>query len=334
MPVGIITEARALRADELPREIIRRHDEMNRLADALRPAVDGDSPQTTFFEGPSGAGKTTVARRGVEKLKAKVLDIDVAYVECWDRTTTGALRRVVDQIIAKPIHDNAGRETLMGHLRDHDRQVIVILDEADQLADFGIIHDLYDCRQTTLLGIVNRLEPWYSRLDERIQSRASAAIEVHFDAYTDDELAAILQDRVDWGLAPNAVASDTVEYIARQADGDARKAVSILRHAARDAERDGRDQITDAVVDEVLGAAETDVKEISLAKLSTNHRRLYEVLTDAELTPAEMYAAYKERDPQSRGERHVRDLRKKLEDYELVERLGHKKNRRYTAVEP
>jgi len=42
VPVGsIITEARALRTDELPRAIIRRHDEMNALASALDPAVDG-----------------------------------------------------------------------------------------------------------------------------------------------------------------------------------------------------------------------------------------------------------------------------------------------------
>lgn len=336
MPISsLIIEARALRADTLPREIIRRHDEMNQLATALQPAVDGDQPEMTLFYGPSGAGKTAVARRGVEKLKSEALDIDACYVESWDRRSAAVLRRVVDQVSRAPVQDNAGRDVLMERLRDHDRHVIVILDEVDQLAEFGVIHDLYNCRTTTVLGIANRLEPLYRRLDERVESRVRAAVEVHFDTYTDAELVAILQDRAEWGLAQNAVRHDSLEYIARQADGDARQAISILRHAAKHAESHGQSDISRSVVDSVLETAEQDVRETSLAKLSTDHRKLYEAVRgEGEIEVEEMYALYRDRTTGSCSDRHIRDLRKRLLDYNLLEKLGGKQNRRYRALEP
>jgi cell division control protein 6 len=335
MPVGIITEARALRPDTLPREIIRRHDEMRQLATALEPIVEGDKPETTMCYGPSGAGKTAVARRGVEKLKREVLEVDSAYVEAWDRRSAAVLRRVVDSVSRKPIQDNAGRDVLMERIRNHDRHIIVILDELDQLAEFGVVHDLYQCRNTTLVGIVNRLEPLYHRLDGRIESRVRAAVEVHFDAYTDDELTAILEDRGDWALAPNAVSSQTLRAIGRRADGDARRGLSMLRNAAKVADSEGHAEITIDLVDSIRDDAERDVREISLAKLGTDERRLYEALRGAgEVAVNDVYRRYREVSDSDPSDRYIRSLRKRLVDYNLLEALGGKHDRRYQALEP
>jgi Cdc6-like AAA superfamily ATPase len=335
MPSSLITEARALRADELPREIIRRHDHLVQLATALEPVVEGDTPETTFFHGPSGAGKTAVARRGVEKLKAEALAVDSAYVECWDRTSAAVLRRALDSVSHKPVHDSTGRDELLQRLRDRDRHTIVILDEVDQLAEYGVLHDLYQCPTATMLGIANRLPPLYASVDERVGSRISSAVEVRFKPYTDAELIAILEDRADWGLTPNAIRRETLEYIAREADGDARRAISILRHAAKTAASRGRHDIAESIVDSVLGDAERDVRETSLAKLSTDHRRLYEALRGAgEVGVEELYRRYRERGDEDCSDRHIRNLRQKLLDYGLVKRLGSKNDRRYRALEP
>jgi cell division control protein 6 len=335
MPVGIITEARALRPDTLPREIIRRHDEMQQLATALEPIVAGDMPETTLCYGPSGAGKTAVARRGVEKLKHEVLEVDSAYIESWDRRSAAVLRRVVDQVSRQPVQDNAGRDTLMEEIRDHERHIIVILDEMDQLAEYGVVHDLYQCRNTTLVGIVNRLEPLYHRLDGRIESRVRAAVEVHFDTYTDAELTDILEDRADWALAPNAVSKRTLREIARRADGDARRGVSMLRNAAKRASSEGYAEITIDLVDAVRDDAERDVREISLAKLGTDERRLYEALRgEGEVPVNDVYAVYREASDSDPSDRYIRTLRKRLVDYNLLEKLGGKRDRRYQALEP
>ena len=64
----MIQDARVLQDDHLPREIVHRHEEMNQIAGALEPVVDGDTPQDTLLTGPSGAGKTCIARATLNEL--------------------------------------------------------------------------------------------------------------------------------------------------------------------------------------------------------------------------------------------------------------------------
>ena len=336
VPTGsVVTEARALRTDELPRAIIRRHDEMNALASALDPAVDGLRPEPTIIHGPSGAGKTAVARRGIEKLKSEVLNISSAYVEGWARSSAAVLRRVVDNVSRAPVHGTEGRQRLRDRLRDHDDHIVVILDEVDQLAEFSVLHDLYECPTTTIVGTATRLEPLIARVDSRIQSRVRSAVHIRFSSYSDDDLTAILEDRADWGLAPAAVDRQTLRYIATEADGDARRAISILRCSAREADRRGLVTVSRACVDDTLEDAERAVRASSLQKLSTEHRRLYECLSGAgEIPVDEVYERYRERAAVDRSDRYIRGLRQKLVDYGLLEAVGPKTNRRYVALEP
>jgi len=332
---SVITEARALRTGELPRAIIRRHDEMNALASALDPAVEGLQPESTIIHGPSGAGKTAVARRGVQQLKSEVLDVASAYVEGWDRSSAAVLRRVVDTVSRAPVNGTEGRQRLLDRLRDHADHVVIVLDEIDQLAEFGVLHDLYECPTTTVVGTATRLAPLTARVDSRIQSRVRSAVHIRFSAYSDADLTAILKDRADWGLAPAATAHPELEYIAAQADGDARRAISILRYSAREADRRGLVTVSRACVDAALKDAERAVRASSLQKLSTGHRRLYECLSGAGEVPVdELYDRYRERAAVERSDRYIRGLRQKLVDYGLAEAVGPKTDRRYVALEP
>jgi Cdc6-like AAA superfamily ATPase len=198
VPAGsVITEARALRTDELPREIIRRHDQMNVLASALDPAVDGLRPEPTIIHGPSGAGKTAVARRGVQKLKSEVLNISSAYVEGWARSSASVLRRIVRSIPRAPVHDSVGRQALIDRLRGHEDDIVVILDEMDQLRECGCLHELFGTRGVIVVGTVSQFRELCVAVDQRIASRLRSARRISFDVYTDDELVAILEDRSD-----------------------------------------------------------------------------------------------------------------------------------------
>ena len=198
-----------------------------------------------------------------------------------------------------------------------------------------MLHDLYECPTITIVGTATRLEPLITRVDSRIQSRVRSAVHIRFSAYTDDDLTAILEDRADWGLAPAAIDRQTLRYIAIEADGDARRAISILRCSAREADRRGLVTISRAYVDAALEDAERAVRKSSLAKLSTEHRRLYECLSGGGGVPVdELYERYRERAAVDRSDRYIRGLRQKLVDYGLLKAVGPKTNRRYVALKP
>jgi len=82
----MIQDAWVLQDDFIPREIVHRHDEINRLATALEPVVDNDTPQNALLVGPSGAGKTCVARYSLAEIEEQLLDIQTHYVDCWQHS--------------------------------------------------------------------------------------------------------------------------------------------------------------------------------------------------------------------------------------------------------
>ena len=161
-----------------------------------------------------------------------------------------------------------------------------------------------------------------------------SAVHIRFSAYADGDLTAILEDRADWGLSPTAIDRQTLRYIATEADGDARRAISILRCSAREADRRGLVTVSRACVDAAFEDAEWAVRASSLQKLSTEHQRLYECLSGAGEVPVkELYERYRERAAVDRSDRYIRGLRQKLVDHGLAEAVGSKTNRRYVALE-
>jgi len=81
--------------------------------------------------------------------------------------------------------------------------------------------------------------------------------------------------------------------------------------------------------------AERAVRESSLEKLSTDHRRLYSVVAEAdEVAVNEMYERYRAAVSCDPSDRTIRRLRQKLVDYGLLEVEEAKQDRRYVALEP
>ena len=72
---------------------------MNEVTDALAPIEDGQRAENCFLFGPSGAGKTTVARAAVRELRREVLDVPYA---CVNRKRDYTLNVVIERISRSP----------------------------------------------------------------------------------------------------------------------------------------------------------------------------------------------------------------------------------------
>jgi len=173
----MITNARVLQSEFIPGEVKHRDAEVSHLSDTLRPVTDDDIPEPAFLYGPSGAGKTCIARYTVQQLRENVVDVETQYVNCWeDYTHFKLLYRVLEGINETlDIHRRSTpRDELIDRLRDYEgHHYIVILDEVDQLQDKDVLYDLYRTRNLTMILIANRQEDVFALLDERLHSRAS-----------------------------------------------------------------------------------------------------------------------------------------------------------------
>ena len=334
----MITDARVLRPEFIPEEVGHRDREVNHLSGAFRPLLDGDPAETAMLFGPSGAGKTCIAKFTVDRLRDAVVDADRQYVNCWqDYTRFRVLYRVLDGVDRTlDVHrQSTPTDELLERLREYDGPpYVVVLDEADQLEDESVLYDLYRTRGVSMVLVANREEEFFSDLDERLRSRLRGATRIRFDRYTLDELVAILSDRVRWGLEDGVVDDDALAVAADSAAGDARVAIGVLRNAARAAERDGRERITvDAVRDAVPGAR-TEVRQKNVEQLTPHQRAVYDVVSEAgRVRPGDLYERYAERVDDPKTRRTVRNYLSKMAHYNLVVAAGENRGRTYHVVD-
>ncbi|GAB3700510.1 Cdc6/Cdc18 family protein [Halorubrum pallidum] len=290
------------------------------------------------LHGPSGVGKTCIAQFTVERLRENVVDLNHQYVNCWEDYSRFKTLYTLLEGINKTIdihRQSTPRDQLLDRLRDYDGPpYVVILDEVDQLEDKSLLYDLYRIRGLTMILIANNEQGVFADVDDRINSRLANATRIHFRQYHHDELVAILQDRVRWGLNPDVIDKKKLESIANNAAGDARVAIGILRQAARTANAQQMNEIPDDVIRKVTPEAKSEIKQKTVDRLTTHQEVLYETITEyGEIPPNELYEEYCNRVGDPKTQRMVRNYLSKLEHYNLIEAEGNTRGRTYRTVE-
>jgi len=334
----MITNARVLQQEFIPAEVKHRDAEVSHLSDTLRPLNTGNGrPTPSFLCGPSGAGKTCIARYTVAQLRENVVDLNHQYVNCWeDYSRFKTLYRILDGIDRTiDIHrQSTPRDELLERLREYDGpHYVVILDEVDQLQDKDILYDLHRMRNLTMILIANRQEDVFSLLDERLNSRLQSCVRIRFSQYDLSELVSILADRARWGLARNSIGQSKLEMIANHAAGDARVAISILRNATQRAVRKEHDEITAEVIRKSVPEAKAEIQQQTTDKLTEHQQVVYDIIaSSAEIGGGELYERYCQEVSDPKTRRTVRNYVSKLEQYNLVVAEGNTKARVYRPV--
>jgi len=333
----MITNARVLQEDFVPADVEHRHGEIDRLSATLEPLLRGADPETPLLFGPTGVGKTCVARYTLEGLREQLLDVRTTYCNCWQyHTRFRVLLELLDEVEQTiDVHrQSTPHDALLDRLRARDEHpFVVVLDEVDQLDDSRLLYELLEIPHLHPIMVSNREADLFAALDERVSSRLRASPRIRFDRYSVDELAAILRARVDEGFDPGSVGRAALERIADAAAGDARVAIRILRSAAREAEAAGRTEIDDGIVEGAIPEGKRAVKQRAVESLTHHQRALYEVVDEAgEIAPGDLYDRYCERVEDPKSKRTVRKYLAKLDQYNLVQSVGEKRGRTYRRV--
>lgn len=334
----MITDARVFQSEFVPNVVQHRPAEVSHLSDTLRPITNGNRPEPSFLYGPSGAGKTCIARHTVEQLRENVVNLNTQYVNCWeDHTRFQTLYRTLDGVgNTYDIHRRSTpTDELLERLREYDGpQYVIILDEVDQLEEKGLLYDLHRIRNITMILIANREEAVFGEFDDRLQSRLQTCVRTRFSNYSLDQLVTILGDRVQWGLEPNSITQQQLETIADYAAGDARVAIGILRNAARNAAQEDAGRITDDHIDAVVPQTKSEIKQKTTDKLTEHQQVLYDIISEVgQIGASNLYDSYCEAVSNPKTRRTMRNYLSKLQQYNLITAAGNTRNRAYSIAE-
>jgi Cdc6-like AAA superfamily ATPase len=333
----VIRDARVLRTDFVPSEVVHRDSEVNHLSSVLDPLTRNDAAPTAVVTGPSGAGKTCLTRFVANELQEATLDVETVYVNCWrNYTRYRALYRVLESVgRTHDVHrQSTPTDELLDRIEHGEQRAVVVLDEADQLEDPGVIYDLHDLPQYAVVVVANRERDLYAPEGSRLRSRLQSSEHVRMDRYGQDQLVSILEARVENGLEHDVVDDAQLREIADAAAGDARLAIGILRSAAQRAEREDRDRITDDVLAAAIPTAETEIRQADVEHLTPDQLEVFEIVReDGPVSPGDIYDAYVDRVENAKTERTVRSYLSKMQQYDLVDASGSTRARTYEVVD-
>ncbi|ELZ96030.1 orc1/cdc6 family replication initiation protein [Haloferax mucosum ATCC BAA-1512] len=314
--------------------ILHRRDEMDALLSALRPRMNARDHVYAF--GPTGTGKSTLAKLALTLLEDDGEEFDSTVVNCWKHPTrSDVLRVIAEDLVGIPVnrHSTPTAELTSRLTDDPDRPRIVVLDEADQLADTDVLYDLHQAPALSVLYLGNDEDDLFAGMADRVRSRVSTGRRIDFDCYSTQELAEILQARADHAFRPGAVSTRQLEAIASAADGDARTAIRSLRLASEAATENGYLRISDANVEEAIPDAREELRQKSLSQLTAEQRLVYDIVRDyGPISPADLYERYEDRVEDSKTKRTVRSYLSKMRHYNLVEHHGSRNDRSYTSI--
>ncbi len=293
----IFANKELLEINHVPQEdrIVGRDEEIQQLANAVNPAIFGQSPSNVLIYGKTGTGKSLCAKhvsnRVIDTAAEENIAAGYAYIDCaQDSTETQAVQSIAatlnpsdsDVYIPEKGISTATYYKRLWKILDQEYDVaLVILDEIDKLKDDSILMQLsrageagkLDHTKIGVIGISNKIK-YRDQMDERVKSSLSERDFV-FPPYDATQLNDIMEARSDAfreGVLDSGVIPRT-SALAAQEHGDARKAIDILRYAGEIAQAEGAETVHEDFVVQARSRAETD-RFRELIKGLTPHSRL------------------------------------------------------------
>jgi len=319
-----------------PVELLHRETETQAIIEGVSPLVEGQQPENLFIYGVSGTGKTTCVKHALARLASEASNLRVVYVNCWRYYTRMAVYSLIVQALEEvlPRRGLATDEVFNRIIEVANRsslRVIVILDEMDGLffhKEEKLLRELAQAGDGKLLfgviGVSSNRGLMKGRNDLGLR-----LAELEFKPYDLPQLAKILEDRAKTGLAPDSWDPEALQACAvttfRQG-GDVSLGLSLLRKAAKQAEKAGRTRLTvedvekaEEVNSRAFGASgkpEARLMEARFGGLSLEEHMLLGILKDGEKTSTAIYDAFCRL--KIRTKRQIRNYLKALEAKRLI----------------
>jgi cell division control protein 6 len=296
----LIKNSRTLTIDYVPERLPFRDGETKTIAQALSVVLKGVRPSNLLLFGKPGTGKTAVAKNVIERLRKKANELGIEVMVPFINAKTANTAYKVLYEIAEDMGINKGEKKLQVHftglsmgeatdrildfIQKRKFNVILVMDEIDSLVDKNgddILYNftranerIYEGGFVSLIGISNSLT-FKDKLDPRVRSSLSEE-EMVFNPYTIEQLQKILSDRAKLAFNDDAISGAAINLCAAMAgkeNGDARRAIDLLRVSAEIAERERVSKVEEKHIRLAQEKIEKDTN-YEILKNSTTHTKL------------------------------------------------------------
>lgn len=297
---ALIKNRKTLTIDYVPEKLPFREEESKIIAQILSVVLKNGRPSNLLVFGKPGTGKTAVVKNVTTRLKKKSVELGVeitvtiinakisntSYKVLYDIAEEIGINRFDKKLRVHFTGLSLGEATdrILEYLKKNNLHVLLVIDEVDSLVDRNGDDVLYSLTRAnerlldsgfiSLIGISNSLT-FKDKLDPRVRSSLSEE-EIVFNPYTIIQLREILNDRSRLAFNDGSISQAAINLcaaVAGKENGDARKAIDLLRVAAEIAERERDNVVNENHIREAQEKIEKDTN-YEVIRNSTTHTKL------------------------------------------------------------
>ncbi len=298
--ISLIKNRKTLTIDYVPEKLPFRDEESKTIAQVLSVVLKNGRPSNLLVFGKPGTGKTAVVKNVINRLKKISIQhgIEITVTIVNAKTSNTSYKVLYD--IAEDLGTNKidkkfrvhftglsmgeATDRILEYIKKNKLHVILVIDEIDSLVERNGDDILYSFTRAnerllesgfiSLIGISNSLT-FKDKLDPRVRSSLSEE-ELIFNPYTVLQLKEILNERSLLAFNEGAISPASINLCAAVAgkdNGDARKAIDLLRVAAELAERERATIVVEKHIRDAQEKIEKD-SNYEVIKNSTTHTKL------------------------------------------------------------
>ena len=298
--ISLIKNRKTLTIDYVPEKLPFRDEESKTIAQVLSVVLKNGRPSNLLVFGKPGTGKTAVVKNVINRLK-KIsiqhgIEITVPIVNAKTANTSYKVLYDIAEDLGTNKIDKKFRvhftglsmgeatDRILEYIKKNKLHVVLVIDEIDSLVERNGDDILYSFTRAnerllesgfiSLIGISNSLT-FKDKLDPRVRSSLSEE-ELIFNPYTVLQLKEILNERSLLAFNEGAISPASINLCAAVAgkdNGDARKAIDLLRVAAELAERERATIVVEKHIRDAQEKIEKD-SNYEVIKNSTTHTKL------------------------------------------------------------
>ncbi|XP_032313867.1 cell division control protein 6 homolog isoform X2 [Camelus ferus] len=249
-------QAKQVLTTAVPDQLPAREKEMDVIRNFLREHICGKKAGSLYLSGAPGTGKTACLSRILQDLK-ELKGFKTIMLNCMSlRSAQAVFPAIAQEVCQEEVYRPAGKD-MMRKLENHmtaekGPMIVLVLDEMDQLDSKGqdVLYTLFEwpwlsSSRLVLIGIANTLD-LTDRILPRLQAREKCKPQLlNFPPYTKNQIATILQDRLNQASKDQVLDNAAIQFCARKVSavsGDVRKALDVCRRAIEIVESDVKRQ--------------------------------------------------------------------------------------------
>ncbi len=279
---SVIKNEDVLNYDYVPKTIPYRENQIQEIADSIKPMLYERSGRNLFIYGAPGIGKTASIKWVLRELSESTDEIIPIYVNCWNlKTKYFIFSEMANQLKLSFTAGKSAEHVLQQIVyKLKNKRAVFVFDEIDKIDDSDFLYQIVSMFPTSSIHLISNNFEYITKIDSRIRSRIILK-HIEFRPYNLDEVYGIIKERAKIALRKDAIDTSLLKQIANITFNkrDIRVGIYLLRESAKIAEQDGKRKITkehvkkamENVLDKTLEEEKLNKDELLIINITKEH---------------------------------------------------------------